>query len=289
MEVASGLLINPRSSWADQAPTGPLEAEAAADVRFLLVHHTASSNFYSPEQVAGYLRGVFHFHTGPERGWPDIAYNFVVDRFGGIWEAREGSIDAPIKGSATGGSQGFALLCSFIGDHNLESPTPEALASMGTLLGWLAAKYAIDVSEGQTAEFTSRGSNRWPAGEPVVARTISGHREMSQTTCPGEYGYAAIDSDIGPRARLVASELLLDSEDEAVPSTTSTTEAPTTTTSTSTTVAPAPSVTAAPSDSGAGEATPVIVEDSPPSSWLLVPVAAVGAVAGAIALRRRRI
>jgi hypothetical protein len=36
-----------------------------------------------------------------------------------------------------------------------------------------------------TATFTSRGSNRWPAGATVKAATISGHRDTSQTACPG--------------------------------------------------------------------------------------------------------
>ena len=44
-------------------------------------------------------------------------------------------------------------------------------------------------SPGATAQFVSRGSNRWPAGESVVATTVSGHRDMSMTACPGDAFY----------------------------------------------------------------------------------------------------
>ncbi len=57
-------------------------------------------------------------HTGPDKGWPDIAYNFMVDRFGQIFEARAGSLAGPVAGSATGGNQGFSQLCCFLG-HGL--------------------------------------------------------------------------------------------------------------------------------------------------------------------------
>ena len=35
------------------------------------------------------LRGIQSFHQNTN-GWCDIAYNFIVDRFGRIWEARAG-------------------------------------------------------------------------------------------------------------------------------------------------------------------------------------------------------
>ena len=179
--------IRPRSAWgADLPPQGPLEAEAPGDVRFLLVHHTASGNRYDPGDVAGMIRSFHRTHTGPDKGWPDVAYNFFVDRFGTIWEGREGSLDLPIKGSATGGSQGFAQLCCFIGNHEEEPPTAEAEEAMIGLLAWLAGRYGID-PQGRT-EFVSRGSNRHPAGTTVVTPTIVPHREMSQTVCPGRFG-----------------------------------------------------------------------------------------------------
>lgn len=195
VEVAPGLSIVPRSAWGgDLAPQGPLPAEAPGDVRFLLVHHTASTNDYDEAGAVDQLRGFYGYHTG-EKGWPDVAYNFFVDRFGVVYEARTGSLHAPIKGDATGGSQGFALLCCLVGDFTATAPTLPATTSMVKLLAWLADEYAIDTSPGATTTFVSRGSNRHPAGTSVTAATISGHRDMSQTTCPGDACYAIVRQD----------------------------------------------------------------------------------------------
>lgn len=121
-----------------------------------------------------------------------MAYNFFVDRFGGLWEGRQGSLTQPVKGDATGGSQGYALLCCFIGDHRVEPPPRPAEEAMVILLTWLADQYGIDTSPGATATFVSRGSSRWPVGASVTTRTIAGHRDMSLTECPGDAGYELV-------------------------------------------------------------------------------------------------
>lgn len=187
--------IHPRSDWAGQScpVRGPMAVEAPGDVRFLLVHHTAQpGNDHTAAQVPGLLRGMYAFHTGPQKGWPDLAYNFLVDRAGGIWEGRAGSLGAPVVPSATGGAQGYAQLACFLGDHTTAAPTSQAQASMISLLAWLARTYGVDTAPGRTITFTSRGSNRWRAGTPVTTRTIEGHRSMSLTTCPGDAAYALV-------------------------------------------------------------------------------------------------
>jgi hypothetical protein len=190
-----------RAEWAGTLrPKGPLEVEDRQDVLFLLVHHSVSTNTYAAGQVPELLRGIYRSHTGPAKRWPDVAYNFFVDRFGGVWEGRQGSLEAPVKGSATGGSQGFALLCCFLGDHRRQRPSAAALEAMTALLTGLAVKYDIDTTPGaRTRPFRSRGSNRWPAGTVIRARTISGHREMSLTECPGDAGFAVV-RDYLPKA-----------------------------------------------------------------------------------------
>lgn len=130
-EVAPGLVIRPRQAWVGgQAPRRTLQVEARGDVRFLLVHHTANTNSYGVDDVADQLRGFVGYHTSVDKGWPDIAYNVLVDRYGGVWKGRHGSLSAPVMPDATGGSQGFAQLACFIGDLGVEPPTPEARTSM---------------------------------------------------------------------------------------------------------------------------------------------------------------
>ncbi|MGX5653264.1 N-acetylmuramoyl-L-alanine amidase [Geodermatophilus nigrescens] len=190
---ADRLTIRPREDWAQGLlPVGPLVQEQPGDVRFLLVHHTASGNDYAPDDVPVLIRGFYSFHTGPVKNWPDVAYNFFIDRHGTAWEGRAGSLAGPVQPDATGGSQGFAQLCCFIGDHTVEAPTPEARQTMVALLATLADRYQVDPSPESTTTFVSRGSNRWPAGTPVTTPTIAGHRDMSSTTCPGDAAYALV-------------------------------------------------------------------------------------------------
>lgn len=194
--------IRPRADWArDLTPKGPLEDET--DVRFLLVHHTVTPNTDTAEQIPERLRQIFRFHTAKERGWADVAYNFFVDRHGTIWEGREGSLTRPVKGDATGGSQGFALLCCFVGDFTAEVPTPEAMAAMTTLLAWLAAREGLDLVEPVT--FTSRGSNKWRKGAEVTTEQVAGHRDMSATACPGDALYPLVREQLLPQARALVA------------------------------------------------------------------------------------
>ena len=171
---------------------GRLPVEAPGDVRFLLVHHTVSpANDYAEQRVPDLLRGMYRYHVG-DKGWADLAYNFLVDRYGGIWEGRTGSLHQPVVPGATGGSQGFDQLGCFVGDHSRTPPTARAQASMISLLAWLSRKYGVDTRPEATTTFVSRGSNRWAAGTSVTTRTIEGHRSMSLTACPGDAAYPMV-------------------------------------------------------------------------------------------------
>lgn len=176
--------VRGRDAWGSGLAPGPLEPEP--DVRFLLVHHTAGNTQHRPDDVPGILRGIYEFHTGPEKRWPDIAYNFLIDRYGVVWEGRAGSVAGAVTPSATGGNQGFSQTVSLIGDFTSTLPTAEALRSLTGLLAWLSDRHGIATGPGARTTFTSRGSNRWPAGAVVETATIAGHRSMSLTTCPGD-------------------------------------------------------------------------------------------------------
>jgi hypothetical protein len=192
--VAPGLRIIPRDAWgADLPPTGELRREP--DVRFLLVHHTAGDE---DQPTIAALRSIYAFHTGrdPTKGWADVCYQFFIDRDGLVWEGRAGSTLEPIEADATGGSQGFAQLVCLIGNFGDHLPTPAAEASLVATLAWLAERSGLDTSPGATATFTSRGSNRWRAGVEVTTPTISGHRDMTFTACPGDALYDLVRGDL---------------------------------------------------------------------------------------------
>jgi len=281
VNVGGDLEVVPRSDWGPDLPVvGTLAEEALGDVRFLLVHHTASSNDYGPEATVGYLRSFYDLHTG-ENGWADVAYNFFVDRHGIVYEARTGSLHGPVKGDATGGSQGFALLCCFVGDHSVEPPTLAAHTSMIRLLAWLADRYQIETAPGSTATFVSRGSNVYPTGTAVSTPTIAGHRDMSQTVCPGDAAYAMVRNDY--------QALVTQRRSEVAAAMTTTT---TTSTTTTTTVPPSTSL-GSPSSGRATDGSVTPAASATDGSFL--PAFAVGVVGVGVAalgvtmgIRRRR-
>ena len=203
IQVADGLRIHPRNDWgADLPPKGAMGAE---DVRFLLVHHTASAN-NAPDPRA-VVRQTYAYQTGPAKLWPDICYHFMIGADGSIWEARAGSLAGPVIADATGGNQGFAQLVCLIGNFVGEAPTAAAQESLMRLLIFLADRYEINTDPNATVSFISRGSNRYRTGAPITTSTISGHRDCSATACPGDVGYSLLPTW---RSRVNATRLVRD-------------------------------------------------------------------------------
>src|SRR6185437_4425622 len=52
-------------------------------VRAAVVHHTAGSNDYSPQESAGIVKAIYTYHS-KTLGWCDIAYNALVDKYGQV-------------------------------------------------------------------------------------------------------------------------------------------------------------------------------------------------------------
>lgn len=191
--------IIPRSVWAKGLP--PKKALKSEAPRFLLVHHCAGANdVTSKAKVIKTLRGYYGMHTTVKK-WPDIAYNFLIDAKGRIWEGRAGSLAGPVRGDATGGNQGFDQKICLLGNFQKRQPTKAAYSSLVKLLAWLATEYDIDVSKGKSIAFTSRGSNRWKKGRRVKIYPIAGHRDMSLTACPGDKFYPRIRKNLLPDVR----------------------------------------------------------------------------------------
>jgi uncharacterized protein with LGFP repeats len=185
IELMPGLSIHPRDAWgADLPPKGPIHPERP---QFLLVHHTASPNNYA--NARDVIRSVYHYHTGPEKGWNDVCYQFFVGRDGDVWEGRAGALGSPVEADATGGSQGFAQLVCLLGDFTSVAPTAAAFSATAKVLAWMADAYRFDTSPGATTTFTSRGSNKFRAGTEITTPIIAGHRDMTYTGCPGDRFY----------------------------------------------------------------------------------------------------
>ena len=155
------------------------------------IHHSASGNGYSQAQVPALIRSFYKYHTH-SLGWSDIAYNFLVDSFGSIWEGRYGGMDKPVRGAHTLGFNASSTGICVIGNYDSAQPTQATLSSLSAVTGWKLAMYGRDPM-GWT-QVKSEGSDKFPAGRVVTLPVIDGHRDTNDTACPGGNLYAQLNN-----------------------------------------------------------------------------------------------
>jgi uncharacterized protein with LGFP repeats len=157
-----------------------------------IVHHSATGNDYAPSDSAAIVRSIFAYHTRG-LGWGDIAYNALVDKYGQVFEGRFGGITKPVEGSHTGGFNINTWAVCMIGDFDAAPPTPAQLRAVGQLLGWRLAMDGVD-PHGSVA-LTSAGGpfTRFPQGARPALPSIFAHRDVGDTACPGNAGYAFLN------------------------------------------------------------------------------------------------
>jgi uncharacterized protein with LGFP repeats len=153
------------------------------------VHHTASANGYTRASVPGMIRGMYSYHTRT-LGWNDIGYNFLVDRFGRIWEGRAGGIWQPVRGAHTLGFNDRSFGVAVIGNYQNRAPSRYAVTAVVRLIAWKLDLYGRRPA-GWVA-VTSEGSDRYPAGAVVGLPVVDGHRDTNLTACPGGYLYGKL-------------------------------------------------------------------------------------------------
>jgi hypothetical protein len=208
-DATAGTTTNARSASADMAqppiltradwgadetlrqgacPSGP-EYTGTPKVAFL--HHTDTPNNYAPQDVPAIIRSIYAYHVESE-GWCDVGYNFLVDRFGRIWEGRYGGIDKAVLGAHTGGYNTNSFGVALIGTFTSAQPPQPMIDATAQLMAWkLAMAYANPVG---TATLTTAAFSqvRYPVGMPVTFNVIAGHRDADQTSCPGNAAYALL-------------------------------------------------------------------------------------------------
>ncbi|WP_197088764.1 FG-GAP-like repeat-containing protein [Cellulosimicrobium funkei] len=142
------------------------------------VHHTAGTNSYTAAQVPALIRGIYVYHA-QSRGWGDIGYNFLVDKYGRVWEGRKGGVDRAIIAAHASGVNSVAFGVSFLGNYDTATVPRGALSAAARVIAW---KFSLHgVTAGTT---TTINGGRLP--------TVFGHRDVGQTTCPGQYLYSRL-------------------------------------------------------------------------------------------------
>jgi N-acetylmuramoyl-L-alanine amidase-like protein len=193
-----------RRAWA-QGMAPPRVAPGYGSVEMAFVHHTENPNGYAPGEVPAMLRAIYVFHRYVN-GWNDIGYNFVVDLYGRIFEARAGGIDEPVVGAHAGGynlvSSGVAVLGSF-----MSTPiSPAARRALEHLLAWKLSLHGLPAQGSVTVRVNPAGASysRFPANARVALPRIAGHRDGDSTDCPGSVLYGELDGIRGAVQRLAA-------------------------------------------------------------------------------------
>ena len=166
-----------RAQWgADPSLNSPCDAPRyGRTVKMVFVHHTVNSNDYSRADGKGIVRAIHAYHT-QSRGWCDIGYNFLIDKYGRIYEGRRGGMRLPVRGAHAGDYNTNTSGVSLIGNFEEVRPSKAMKNALVRFTGWrLGTSY-----KPAQGEVTVNGHR---------FQRISGHRDAMSTACPGRYVY----------------------------------------------------------------------------------------------------
>jgi hypothetical protein len=143
--------------------------------KMVFVHHTVNSNDYARSDGKAIVRSILAYHT-QSRGWCDIGYNYLIDRFGRIYVGRAGGARLPVRGAHAGDYNTNSVGVSLIGNFESARPSKRMKRALIRFVGWrLGTSYAP--AHGKV-RLNGKKFDR-----------ISGHRDAMSTACPGKYAY----------------------------------------------------------------------------------------------------
>jgi len=182
--------IVPRSGWGgDRLHTRAAPSYGAVELAF--VHHTVTANDYAPADSPAIVLAIAKYHID-SNGWNDIGYNFLVDRYGQLFEGRAGGIGKAVIGAQARGYNSSSTGISNIGTFTEVPQTPEGIDSLSRLIAWKLALHGVPVMGEVTVVSNGGADNRYPSGRRVTLQRISGHRDGDSTECPGNTLYAQL-------------------------------------------------------------------------------------------------
>jgi hypothetical protein len=191
VSMAGSPLIVPRAEWGANEKIKRAAPRYAKSVAFAIVHHTAGTNSYGPGASAAIVRGIELYHVRGNH-WNDIGDNFLVDRYGQVFEGRAGGVDRNVIGAQAQGFNTGSVGVALIGNYQSATVSVVAEKALAKLLAWRLAVAHVDPLSKVT--WRSGGNPKYAPGTPVSLRAISGHRDTGFTSCPGTRLYARLPS-----------------------------------------------------------------------------------------------
>ena len=165
----------------------------------LVVHHTATTDDYADRAGAeAQIRSIYYYHSVTQ-GWGDIGYNFLIDKFGTIYEGRysrdyaganptgDDATGHGVTGAHTSGWNSGTVGVALLGTLTTHDATPAARSALTRLLAWEASRNGIDPEA--TEPFVNPVS-----GAAITSPNIAGHRDYAATACPGDTFYPTLPS-----------------------------------------------------------------------------------------------
>ena len=177
-----------RAQWgADESWRGGTPSYAPVLMAF--VHHTDSGNDYTPAQAPSIVRAIYAYHT-KSLHWSDVGYDFLIDRYGTIYEGRYGGVTKGVIGAQVLGFNTGSTGVSIMGTFVSATPPPAAVAALERLLAWKLDMHHVDPLG--TGTLTCGYGQKFQTGERVTFPAIAGHRQANYTDCPGSTLYALL-------------------------------------------------------------------------------------------------
>ncbi|TXL57313.1 SpoIID/LytB domain-containing protein [Aeromicrobium terrae] len=176
-----------RSQWGASAGGTCSSPVYGATTLGAVIHHTAGSNTYTKAQSASIVKATQAYHIN-SRDWCDIGYNFLVDKYGQIFEGRKGGITKPVRAAHSGNDpvNQETMGVSLMGTFTSTEPTAAMKDSVAKLVAWRFALY------------NRPAKGTYSLGGKTLNR-IAGHRNVVSTECPGAKVYAWLSASGGLR------------------------------------------------------------------------------------------
>lgn len=171
-------VVIPRTAWGARPYKGTPVAQPRYD--FLVLHHAAGYHALTEAEGLARMQDIQRLHQD-DRGWSDIAYHFLVDAAGRVYQGRpyvqnvpldqrpDLVIGAHVAGQNTG-KVGVCVMGCYHPPANGcdDAVTPDALDALVRLMAFLCHRYGIAPDH------------------------LRGHRDFLGTDCPGDTLYALL-------------------------------------------------------------------------------------------------
>jgi hypothetical protein len=177
-----------RGQWGanrDQGGCKPRRKPSYGKVKAAAIHHTVTANGYSRSEAPGIVLAICRYHRNGN-DWNDIGYNVLVDRFGTLYEGRDGGLNKPVMGAQTQGFNDQTTGLAVIGSHSNTEASRKAINGASRFLAWKFSAAGIP-ARGKVRVRSGGGEvNPYPKGKRLFVKRIFPHGRLNTTACPGQ-------------------------------------------------------------------------------------------------------